>query len=47
MAAARLLRLEPKWLYRPGCPVQPINPGQNPRLYRPYDIYLHLQQETA
>lgn len=35
------------WLYRPGCPVQPINPGQRPALYRPYDIYLHLQQETA
>lgn len=45
--AAQLLRLEPKWLYRPGCPVLPINPGQTPRLYRPYDIYLHLQQETA
>ena len=45
--AAALLRLESKWLYRPGCPVQPINPGQTPRLYRPYDIYLHLQQETA
>lgn len=48
--ATQLLGLEPRWLYRAGCPIRPVTTHtptpQNPARYSALDIYRHLTGDT-